>query len=524
MRHPTVFIALICCCVATLFTAGCADAPLDFPRTASFAFNSPQETKLGRAVETQVKAHPGESGVYLLPGGGPDALVARAVLIDAAEKSVDFQYFMFEDDMVSNFLLDHLFAAADRGVHVRMLLDDYWQAGRDRRLAGIGAHPNIELRVFNPVGGDRSLKISRSLNYVFGPNRIRGRMHNKAMIVDAAAAIVGGRNIADEYFAASADFNFGDVDMVAIGRAVRDVSESFDQYWNAPVALPIQAFVPAKRGPECLAEVRRRLEQTREQAKQSVYAQRMRESNLLALVQAREVPYVWGKDEALADAPGKSLLKREEAPDAFMAVRLMAVMSAAKREVLMVSPYFVPGRDGIKWLNEIRSRGITVKVVTNSLASTDVDAAQGGYQRYRKDMLRAGVELFELRPDPERTGQAAKVHRGSTARAALHAKILVIDRATIFVGSHNLDPRSGQLDSQNGILIQSPELAAQLASVFDQVTTPAYTYRVSLDRDHLKWTTEKAGKPTEYDDDPETSAWRRFKSAILGALSPEQWL
>src|SRR4051794_21632563 len=167
MRHPMRVIASICCFHAALFAGGCAEAPLNFPRTASFAFNSPLETELGLAVEPQVKAHPGESGVYLLPGGGPDALVARAVLIDAARKSVDLQYFMFEDDMVSNFLLDHIVAAADRGVRVRMLLDDYWQAGRDRRLAGIGAHPNIELRVFNPVGGERSLHVSRSLNYAF---------------------------------------------------------------------------------------------------------------------------------------------------------------------------------------------------------------------------------------------------------------------------------------------------------------------------------------------------------------------
>ncbi len=524
MRHSMRLVASICCFHAAIFAGGCAEAPLDFPRTASFAFNSPLETQLGRTVELQVKQHLGESGVYLLPGGGPDALVARAVLVDAAQKSVDVQYFMFEDDTVSNFLLDRILAAADRGVHVRMLLDDYWQAGRDRRLAGIGAHDNIELRVFNPVGGDRSLQISRSLNYAFGPNRIRGRMHNKSMVVDAAAAVVGGRNIADHYFAASADFNYGDADMVVIGQAVRDVAETFDQYWNAPLALPIEAFVPARLGPQCLAELRCRLDESRAQANDSVYAQRMRESNLLRLVQTRQVPFVWGKDEALADAPGKSLLNREESPDAFMAVRLMAVMNSAKRELLMVSPYFVPGKEGVKWLSETRSRGVTIKVVTNSLASTDVFAAQGGYQRYRKDMLRAGVELFELRPDPERSGAAAEAHRGNTARAALHAKILVIDRETIFIGSHNLDPRSGQLDSQNGILIHSPELAAQLAGIFDQVTTPAYTYRVHLDEGCLKWTTERAGQPVEYQDDPETSCWRRFKTGLLGALSPEQWL
>jgi cardiolipin synthase C len=523
MKRLAQFVASMCCC-AVLLTGGCSDAPLEFPRTASFAFNSPQETKLGRTIEPQAKAHPGESGVYLLAVGGPDALVARTVLIDMAEKSIDFQYFMFEDDLVSNFLLDHIFAAADRGVHVRMLLDDYWQAGRDRRLAGIGAHPNIELRVFNPVGGDRTAQSSRAMTYLFGPERIRGRMHNKALIVDAAAVVVGGRNIGDEYFAASSNFNFSDVDMVVVGNAVSEVSQTFDQYWNSPVALPIQAFVPAKLGPQCLAEVNARLEQSRPKARESVYAERMRESDLLALVQKHAVPFIWGKDEALADAPGKSLMDIGENPDAFIAVRLKALMSSAKREVLMASPYFVPGKDGMKWFKETGARGVKVKILTNSLASTDVFAVQGAYQRYRKDLLRAGVDLFELRPDPERTGKSAESYKGNTARAALHAKILIIDRQSIFVGSHNIDLRSAQLDSQNGILIHSPELAAQLASVFDQATTPAYAYRVTLNGDDLTWTTEKAGTPVEYHTDPETSPWRRFKAAFLDSLSPEQWL
>ena len=200
-----------------------------------------------------------------------------------------------------------------------------------------------------------------------------------------------------------------------------------------------------------------RLEHSRAEAKDSVYAQRMRESDLLAQVQAGAVPFVWGEDEALADAPGKSLLNAADSPDAFMAVRLKAILSTAKHEVLMTSPYFVPGKGGMQWFTETCARGVTVKVLTNSLASTDVFASQGGYQRYRKDLLRAGVDLFELRPDPQRTGATAKLYQGNTSRAALHAKIIVIDRETIFVGSHNIDPRSAQLgfaerhsDSQPG--------------------------------------------------------------------------
>lgn len=521
MKSPMLTVASCCC--AVVLAGGCASAPLDFPRTESFAFSSPQETALGRNFYPQSAAHPGQTGAYLLPSG-PDALVARAVLIDAAEKSIDVKYFIFDDDMVSDFLLDHIVAAADRGVRVRMLLDDFCQAGQDRRLAGIGAHPNIELRVFNPVGGNRSMKAFRGLNYLFGPKRIRSRMHNKALIVDAAAVIVGGRNIADEYFSAHAEFNFSDVDMIAIGEVVGDVARAFDTYWNAPLAIPIEAFVPTEQGPECLAELRSRLENSRVQARESDYAQRVRESGLLKQVEAHAVPFTWGQGEALADAPDKSLKKREQVPSAFIGERLLAAMSSARREVLMVSPYFVPGKAGMEWFREARDRGITVKMVTNSLASTNHAAAHGGYERYRKAVLREGVELYELRPDPQRTGKPATIHRGSTARAALHAKMLIIDRETIFVGSYNIDPRSGQLDSQNGILIHCPKLAAQLAGIFNMVTAPDYSYRVTLDGNRLTWTSEKAGHPIEYHKEPETSGWRRFKATIIGRLAPESWL
>ena len=522
MKTPKLILASFCFC-AVGFTGGCASAPLDFPRTASFAFQSPQETALGRNLLHQTAAHPGETGAYLLPSGH-DALVARAVLIDAAEKSIDVQYFIFDDDLVSDFLLDRIVAAADRGVRVRMLLDDFCQAGQDRRLAGIGAHAKIELRVFNPVGGNRSMRAVRGLNYVFGPKRIRGRMHNKALIVDSAAAIVGGRNIADEYFAAHTDHNFSDVDMIAIGEVVGDVARNFDSYWNDRLAIPIEAFIPAERGPQCLAELRVRLEHSRVEAKGSDYARRVRESDLLRQVEARAVPFAWGKGEALADARNKSLYKREQVPSAYMGERLLAVLNAAKHDVMMVSPYFIPGKSGMEWLRKTRARGVTVKVVTNSLASTNHDAVHGGYAMYRKAMLRAGVDLYEFRPDPQRTGKDAAIHRGSTAGAALHAKLLIIDREIIFVGSYNIDPRSGQLDSQNGILIQSPALAAQLADLFEKATTPAYTYRVTLEGNRLTWTTMKTGKLIKYHKDPETSGWRRLKASIIGRLSPEQWL
>lgn len=505
---------------AFLVLSGCAEAPLDYPRTASIAFRSPQETELGRAVEAQAAAHPGESGLLLLPMG-PEAIVTRVKMAELAQKSIDMQYFIFEDDVVGNLLLSRVLAAADRGVRVRLLLDDYYQPARDKWWAAIDSHPNIEVRMFNPIGSCRSWSMSRPLYFVFGPERIRGRMHNKAMLVDGAVVIVGGRNIADEYFGVNEVFNFADQDMLAIGPAACEASDVFDQYWNSPVSIPVQAF--AKACPGDLDEVRAGVARRVESAKDSPYAERLRESELLKQIEARQVPWIWAQADVLADHPGKALLRIECDPSCFMATRLKSALDSAQREVLMVSPYLVAGERGVDWLARARDRGVCVKTITNSLASTDVPATQGGYERYRKDMLRAGVEMYELRPDPERT-ETERQLSANEARNALHAKILVIDREWIFVGSFNLDPRSARLDTQNGTLIRNPKLAAEMATRFDKATSPRYTYRVTLEEGSLKWTSQKAGQKIEYHHDPETSACQRFQARFLASLAPEKWL
>jgi len=506
--------------VALLVLCGCGSAPLDYRRTASFAFHSPQETELGRAVESRAAAHPGESGIFLLPTG-PEAMAARLALAEVAQRSLDLQYFMWEDDLVGNVLLGSVLAAGDRGVRVRLLLDDYFQIGRDKKWAAVDGHPNIEVRMFNPAGGVRSSKLSRAVQYAFGPKRIQGRMHNKAMVADGAAVIVGGRNMADEYFAAHEEYNFADQDVLAVGPAARAASDTFDQYWNSPLAVPITAF--AKAGSPTLDEVRAAAAERRAGAKDSAYADRLRNSELIEQMKQCAVPWTWARVDVLADDPGKMLLKIEDEPAAFMKTRLAAAMDSAGHEVLMVSPYFVAGKWGLEWVRREADRGVTVRLITNSLASNDVAAAHGGYARCRKDLLRSGVEVYELRADPERSG-AERALYGNEARNALHAKMLILDRESLFIGSFNLDQRSAKLDSQNGMLIHNPELAGRMAARFEAGTSPRYTYRVTMDGQRLTWTCEKGGRPWEYSGEPETTGMRRFKASFFGTVAPKKWL
>ena len=267
----------------------------------------PEGTSLGKKIQTQAVNHPGASGFYLLPTG-IDAFSARAFLIDKAEKTLDLQYYIFHDDLTGKFVFDRIMAAADRGVRVRLLLDDWHQTPEtDWLLAMLASHPNIEVRLFNPFGTHRRTFLARALKMAFGPNRLRGRMHNKAFIADDSAAIVGGRNIGAEYFGASDEFNFYDVDIMAVGPITREVSAMFDDYWNCVLAVPISALTSRRPDADDLRALRRDLETQRECLKKSTYWLKVQESDLLKRIDAGKVPLVWGQAEVLSDHPLKCI-------------------------------------------------------------------------------------------------------------------------------------------------------------------------------------------------------------------------
>ena len=324
--------------------SGCASLPLNYPRTYTSALPNPEETRIWKAIQPRLDSHPGDSGFYLLPSG-IDAFVARMLLIDAAEKTLDLQYYIFQGGITPKLVVDRLLAAADRGVKIRLLVDDWNIRGKDFVLAMIDAHPNIEVRVFNPVAGSRSSFLSRPLHYVFGTERIKKRMHNKAFVADNTVAIVGGRNIGDEYFHAQLDINFEDIDIMAAGPITKEVSAAFDEYWNHELAIPIRAFVSREPPAEDVQKARQILDQNRETLKATEYGRRLRESDLLKRLEAGRLPVVWAQGEVLYDRPERVNASGPPNPSNSMGPRLREIIEEGQSEALLISRYFVP-RDG----------------------------------------------------------------------------------------------------------------------------------------------------------------------------------
>lgn len=537
---------------------GCATIPYDYPRPVSSALYRPEGTSLGKKIQAQEVNHPGASGFTLLPTG-IDGFAARARLIDRAEKTLDLQYYIFHDDLTGKFVYDRLMAAADRGVRVRLLLDDWHQTPEtDWQLAIMASHPNIEVRLFNPFGTHRRTFLARVLKMALGPERLKGRMHNKAFIVDNSVAIVGGRNIGAEYFGAGDEFNFYDVDIMALGPIAREVSAIFDDYWNCVLAVPVSALILRRPGADDLRALRRDLEIQGECLKKSTYWLKVQASDLPKQIDTGRVPLVWGQAEVLADHTLKCIDPNDSRQAVKMTQELKGILEEAQSELLMVTPYFVPGQAGMRLFRRMRGRNLTIKIITNSFLSSDAPLAQIGYMRYRRDLLRMGVELYEIKPtlvqlqhDQDRRqfggdfrrlcsafirGGGSLIRRGASriqiggsslqsggsSRGALHAKTFVLDRHTVFVGSFNFDPRSMKLDTQNGVVIHSPELAEQAACLFVKGISPNRTYRVTLlGDDDLVWVTEDDGREVRYYREPLSRFWPRLAQRCLSWVTPE---
>jgi cardiolipin synthase C len=544
MRHAVRWVMglfIVYCLV------GCTRIPYDFPRQASYALARPDDTKLALAYQDHLQAHPDQSGFEIL-NTGTTALAARLMLIDSAEKTLDVQYYIFAKDRCGMLIVQHLCAAADRGVRVRLLIDDWEHTGLDAYFAAIAAHPNIELRLFNPVDGVRDWPVTRPVAYLFGPDRLHRHMHNKALIADNVMAVIGGRNLANEYFDAGSERNFGDMDLLAIGPITRDVSKMFDLFWNYPLSVPIEAWQPAPSA-EQLADLHKSLDDNARQAAESEQGKAMAQMDLAAQLRQRTLPVVWSPGEFLFDDPDKTRFTIDENPSLYMARKLQALIATAQSEVLVMSPYFIPSAKGEALIKDLRDRNVRVKALTNSLASNDARPAHVAYRKYRRDMLKMGVEVYELRPDPNHQrsiatylmnsvpvlGAAGPLGGDSAAMASLHAKVMVMDRKTIFVGSFNFDPRSIRLDTQDGIVMHSETLASQLTDFFDTHTTPSRAYHVVFrddsppqwwegDSRSLWWVCEKDGQVYRYEDEPLVDPWDQFWIWVTAGLLPEEWL
>jgi putative cardiolipin synthase len=493
-----------------LLLAGCASAPLDYPKEPSESFVATGQTYLGVEVAKWTSKHPGESGFYPLVEG-IDALGARLALIDRAERSIDAQYFLMKPDSAGRLFVIKLLEAADRGVRVRLLLDDVFTTVEDSAFVLLNRHPNIQLRLFNPIGRG-GIYYANYLAHFKLANR---RMHNKSFTVDNQVSIVGGRNIAAEYFGLLTDEEFRDFDMLALGPVARDISVMFDRYWNHELSVPMEAY--EKDGePLDLAAARLELQKTSAVASQQVY-QRALSSPLIQQLINEEVDIYPAQGQVVTDDPEK-LLNQVSRDYQVLVTRLAAVVDEATSEVIVVTPYFIPGKTGVEFWRTITSRGVRVVIVTNSLATNNHVPVHSAYARYRRDLIDAGVELYEVRVD------SSKVPRGDDEQAydsvTLHTKALIIDRRHTFVGSLNLDPRSIDINTEMGVLIENAELAESLAVPFFSAL-PSMTYRVTKnEKNRLRWSTVINGRKEVETSEPQAGTWLRFK-AILFRVAPE---
>ncbi|WP_081897336.1 phospholipase D family protein [Massilia sp. BSC265] len=505
-------VALVIVAVAAY---GCSALPPLGQRVASFALDGTHTTRLGQAIAPQAAAHPGRSGVTPLIDGR-DAFAARVLLARSAERSLDVQYYIWRDDLTGTLMLDALRDAATRGVRVRLLLDDNNTSGLDPALAALDREPNVEVRLFNPF----ALRRWRGLGYLTDFSRLNRRMHNKSFTADGQATIVGGRNVGDEYFGVAGDMLFVDLDVLAVGPAVRDVSQDFDRYWNSASAYPVTTLVDTGEAerPGALAE---RAATLRGQPAAQRYLEAIRTSPFVKqLVQGR-LPLAWSPTRLVSDDPGKVLGQAD--PDERMAVGLRKLLGEPKRQLDLVSPYFVPSKDAAQTLGDIARAGVRVRVLTNSLEATDVAAVHAGYAKWRRELITAGVSVFELR----RTWGAELPQRGKgrfgSSASSLHAKTFGVDGRAVYVGSFNMDRRSIDLNTEMGLVIESPQLAGQLDQTLDE-SIPETAYEVRLDEQgKLYWLERTGGEVRRHHQEPGTTVWKRAGVQLLSFL-PIDWL
>lgn len=515
LQKPLRFLALLLAGAALV--SGCALPPMP-ERAASRALDAAEavHTRLGQAVAPQLQAHPGKSGVHTLPNP-LEAFAARMLLAHTAERTLDVQYYIWRGDQTGTLLLQALVAAAERGVRVRLLLDDGGTAGLDRELAALALHPGIEVRLFNPF----VLRWPKPLGYVTDFARANRRMHNKSFTADNQATIVGGRNVGDEYFGATDGVLFSDLDVLAIGPVVHDVSQDFDRYWASPSAWPVQAIVPAVTGDD-LAALQASAARTEASDAARAYTEAARQTPFMAQLLAQQLALEWSSVQMVSDDPAKGLGQQERS--GLLVDQLYRVLGTPQRSVALVSPYFVPTAAGAQALARLRQSGVAVRIMTNAYEATDVPLVHAGYAKHRKALLHSGVALYEMqRLAPPGKGPGPRLNPLGSSGSSLHAKTFAIDGERAFVGSFNFDPRSALLNTELGFVIDSPRLARQIEQAFDTgVPERSYTLQLS-DTGRIEWHSTHTTPPTVLTTEPGSSWWSRAGLVFLSWL-PIDWL
>ena len=489
--------------------AGCASIDFEYPRVESTAPLDTDDTFLGSELSERVESKPqAESGFYPLLDG-IDALTVRLLLAEHAERTIDTQYYLIKTDQTSIAFIDALLQAADRGVRVRLLLDDVLTKGYDAGMAALDSHPNFSIRIFNPFNRGAMGKFYSSTTSL---SRINRRMHTKSFTVDNQVTILGGRNIADEYFGAREDAKFGDLDVVGIGSIVKGVSSMFDSFWNHETALPVPAFAKMPDDPAAeLEQLRVRMQASREQIEQSKYADAVTARELEFLGKNIDV-FDWAPYKLVYDSPDKGI-KSKSGPSIAITTPLLEALQSAEEELIVLSPYFVPRKTGIEIFSELQARGVKVTIITNSLAANNHATVHGGYSPSRKPLLRNGIRLYEVRPDANVPGSEG--FAAGEAKATMHTKAFLVDRKEVFIGSFNFDPRSANLNTESGVLIRSERMARHFGDLIYS-RLEKQTYEVFLNKDgDLRWRGFEDSQEVIYKNEPEATWGQRFAAGFM---------
>ena len=504
MRYAVLLVLL------TLGT-GCASIDYDHPRPESFAYSDTTDSYLGRQLENEVAGQPADqSGFYAL-ADGIDALAIRLLLAQRAERSIDLQYYLIKDGITGRALIGTLLEAADRGVRVRLLVDDMFTSGYDARIAALDSHPDFEIRIFNPFHRGFAGRVRSG---VTGFSRINRRMHNKSFTVDNQITVIGGRNIADEYFGAREDAKFSDLDVIGIGPVVQDVSTMFDTFWNHETAIPVPAFMDTSDDAAELERVRKELASFRDEVQASPYADALRRQ-VLKFDASSSGAFEWAPYTLAYDSPDKGIKRRSDTAQSIMTPLVESIRSAEK-ELIVISPYLVPRKSGVEGFRRLRDRDVNVTIVTNSLAANNQFTVHGGYAPSRKPLLKEGVSIYEARPDAEVAG--AELVAADGAMATLHTKAFLVDDRELFIGSFNFDPRSAYINTESGVIIRSPAMTRRLAEAID-ASLAQHTYQLFLNDDgNLRWRETRGYQGVVWEHEPKTTWFQRFVAGFMRFL------
>ncbi|HEY5806731.1 MAG TPA: phospholipase D family protein [Povalibacter sp.] len=477
---------------------------------AAMAIPPGEDTPLDRTIASAETAHPGQSAFRLIVEG-PEAFVSRMHSARMAARSLDVQTYIWHADTTGLLLANELISAADRGVKIRLLLDDMDARARNAGFAALAAHPNIDVRMFNPFASrEGTLGFIGEGMTSFG--RINRRMHNKTWIADNRIAIAGGRNLGDEYFGASDEVNFVDLDFAMVGPVVRDASASFDKYWNSPSAYPMELLDKDAVSTAALDSLRERLAPHVSESQNGRYAAALRQDDSIQRMLGGDWSMRWTQTyQFISDDPHKVTMTKKEAKRTHVGSALVTMVRASEQRTSIISPYFVPGDELTSGFAAMVAGGRQVRILTNSLVANDVAAVHGGYSRYRKALLEGGVQLWELKP---LSGSKTQSSLFGSSGASLHTKAFAVDGRALFVGSYNLDPRSTWLNCEQGVLVEDAELASQLESSFATQVSGDHAWRVQLQGGKFSWSD---GQET-FDSEPKASAGRRFQAWLARVL------